>query len=93
MESSWKSAINDVKPQGLCSASGTPLWAIGIIIIRLAMQIEQRVSDAGFLVVENLAVDTLLGTAFVDASVKLIAPGKQTIYTFSSSPVAMKSTV
>lgn len=88
MNPSWKVAINDVKPQGMRSAADTPLLVLDRV--RVATQNRRKVRDIDFLVVEILAVDILLGTAFNDANIKLISLGKQIVYLFSSISVAVK---
>lgn len=79
-----------MKPQGLRSAAGTPIRVAGSV--KLLTQIGQRVADTGLLVVENLAVDVLLGTVFIDANVESISPGKQLIHPVESNPVAIMVT-
>lgn len=49
-------------------------------------------NDAGCQVLQNLAVNIHLGPAFINAKLKSITSGKQTIYPIISSLVAMKST-
>lgn len=88
MNPSWEIAVSDVKPQGLRTAAGIPLRVIGGI--RLTTQTGQRVSNTRLLVIENLAVDILLGTEIIDANVKTIFPKKQIVHLVSSSSVAMK---
>lgn len=79
-----------MKPPGLRSAAGTPLQVIGSI--RLATQVEQRVTNTNLLVVKNLAVKVPLGRAFIDVNIKSISPGKQLIYPIISSHVPITGT-
>lgn len=58
--------------------------------IRLITQIGKGVNDTSVLVVKNLAIDILFGTASIDANVKSISSRKQIIYLISSGPVAMQ---
>lgn len=90
MDPPWRADINHMKPQRLRSAAGTILQVAGSV--RLETKIGQRVVETGLLVVENLAVDVLLGTAFIDANVELISPGKQLMHPIESGLVAIMST-
>lgn len=76
-----------MKPQGLRSAAGFSLRVVRSV--RLVAQIGQQVSETGFLVVENLAVNVLLGTTFIGDNVESISPGKQMVHPIRSSPVAL----
>lgn len=60
--------------------------------IWLVTKIRQQANDTGFFEIENVAVYIRLGMAFINASVKLITPGKQLLNSTSSSPAAMKNT-
>lgn len=56
----------------LCFAAGTFLQIVGRV--PLVTQTGQRAADTGLLAVENLSVDVLSVTAFIDAIVELNSP-------------------
>lgn len=87
----WKVSINDVKPHGLRSTDGSCFRVTESIW--LVTQVGQRVSDTRILFLKNIAVEILLGTAFIDASIKLISLGKQIVYPINSSFVSINRTV
>lgn len=90
IDQSQKAVITDVKLQGLRLAADASFWLKGSDPV--VMQIGKLVTGAGLLVAENLAVDIQLGTAFVDANIRMISPVKQTIYPVNSGPATMKGT-
>lgn len=64
---SWKMAIIYTTPQKLRSALHASLQIVGSV--QLAIQIIQRAAKTSPLAAENLAIDVLLGTAFISANV------------------------
>lgn len=68
MDTARKVAISDGKPFEIRFTAKTPLRVIGKFWF--ATNIEQQVSDTGFLVVKTLGVDMLLRTAYINAFVK-----------------------
>lgn len=79
-----------MKPQELRSADGTHLRSVGSDL--LVTQVSQRVAQTGFLFVDNLAVNVLLGTTFIGEDFEAIAPEKRLICSIGSHPVAILGT-
>lgn len=87
MDESWRTSINQMAPHGLRSAASTPLLVSGNV--QLVTQIGQRVADTRFLVVDNLVVNVLLGTAFIGDNADSITPGEQLIRSMGSGSVVI----
>lgn len=97
---------NSVRLDSLDPSSGTPLnfrklqrlqntggtFFIGVGSARLISQIGKRVAETGFLVVQSLAVNVLLGIKFIGDTIKTISPEKQLIRRVRLSPVAISGT-
>lgn len=85
--------IDHMKQQRIRSVAGTPLRVVGSVM--LVTQMEQEISDTGFLVVENLAINILLGTKFIGENVERNAPGKKLIHPVGSriAPITLPKNI
>lgn len=72
LDPSWRTIINRLKPQGLRSAAGTLLRVVGYI--RFVTRMGQRITETGFMIVENLAVNVLMGTRFIGDNFETNSP-------------------
>lgn len=73
----WLSLIGRVHNYSLTSAAKTPLRVTGVVKLRVTMG--ECTMDVGLLVADNLAVDVLLGTMFIDAIVRTISPKRRSV--------------
>lgn len=64
-----------MKPKWRRSATSTQLKAV--VRVKLATQMGKQIAEIGFLVVENQAVNILLGTKFIGDNVKTIFPRRR----------------
>lgn len=74
LPSAWAGNSVTMKETCLQSAASTQLKVKRVT--RLVAQLVQRVAKVGFLVVINLATDTILGTAYTDKHIEKKAPRK-----------------
>ena len=73
----WLDLVKKVPGYSFNSAAKTPLKVTGVV--RLQMTMGDATMFVGFLVADNLAVDVLFGTAFIDTHVKTISPKRRRI--------------
>lgn len=78
-----------VNPKWKRSEADTPLQVTGHI--QLVIQLGQKVTRTGYLILENLAVDMLLSTEFIDKNMKCMYPNRGIIVSTASSPVGSET--
>lgn len=77
------------KLRGLRSAADFPLQVVSSM--GLLIQLGQQVTTNDFFVVENLEVDMLLETTFIDKNIKNTYPKREVVVPTGSCPVALET--